>query len=209
MWEYIWDWGPVGLSHTPQDTRRQTQSPRSIQWGICQSVNSNTVINGDRCDTVTMVCDKLISYSCDYWQFRLYTQHTNVLTKNWFVVISNQLVRQQEPTESGNTAPWLPNNLSRDPNNELWLVAYLRRSVPGSDSVKPLQQGVTWPRQCIQNVHTITHAPSKPAATRCTLYRVGVTACTGNNSTTRYVNLGADSCTNKLKQDGSRQMVRS
>ena len=37
---------------------------------------------------------------------------------------------QQEPTEYGNTDPWLADNQSRDINNEFWLVVYLCRSVP-------------------------------------------------------------------------------
>ena len=37
----------------------------------------------------------------------------------------------QEPTESGNTGPWLADNQSRDLKNEVWLVVYLCRSVAG------------------------------------------------------------------------------
>ena len=41
----------------------------------------------------------------------------------------NQVSLKQEPTESGNTGPWLVDNQSPDPINELWLVVYLIRSV--------------------------------------------------------------------------------
>ena len=38
--------------------------------------------------------------------------------------------KHEEPTESGNTAPWLADNQSLDLNIEFWLVVYLSRSVP-------------------------------------------------------------------------------
>ena len=41
----------------------------------------------------------------------------------------------QQPTESGNNpGPWLADNQSPDLNNEFWLVVYLVRSVPGTDT---------------------------------------------------------------------------
>ena len=38
----------------------------------------------------------------------------------------------QEPTEPGNTSPWLADNKSPDLNNDLWLVVYFVRLVPGT-----------------------------------------------------------------------------
>ena len=57
--------------------------------------------------------------------------HTSVTleTGDWMVPFS--IGKKQEPTESVNTDPWLADNQSRDLNNELWLVVYLCRSVPG------------------------------------------------------------------------------
>ena len=42
---------------------------------------------------------------------------------------------KQEPTESGNTDPWLADNQSRDLNNEFWLVVYKIRSVPAEKGI--------------------------------------------------------------------------
>ena len=44
----------------------------------------------------------------------------------WKQISNDGMYSNQQPTESGNTGPWLADNQSRDLNNEFWLFFYLK-----------------------------------------------------------------------------------
>ena len=67
------------------------------------------------------VC-RYIGWVCRAMLWRKLCYHTHLC---WSV-----LLLFQEPTESGNTGPWLADNQSRGLNNQFLLVVYLVRSVP-------------------------------------------------------------------------------
>ena len=74
--------------------------------------------NGD----VFFVCREFFHHFL-FFLLRIMWNHKIPLTavfREWEGEI--EWVREQEPTQSGNTGPWLANNQSRDLDNDFWLV---------------------------------------------------------------------------------------
>ena len=79
----------------------------------------------------------------------------------------------QEPTELGNTGPWLPDNQSRDLNNESGLVVYLH--IPQVQIKTTCDSGYILPKLSNGN-------PSSYVATCSVHDDIFFKNCTGNNT---------------------------